>query len=129
MVKLLISINRKSGREPLIARTVLETGVLINVERAHIESMTGQVLVDVPAADADEVIAKLKSLNAGVEVLEEAVRRDEQECVECGACVSVCPQEVISFDEDWHLCMKTENCVLCGKCVEACPHNALSLRK
>jgi ferredoxin len=61
-----------------------------------------------------------------VKVLEHPVVRDENECVDCGACVSVCPREVFAFDGEWRLVMAVEKCVLCGKCIEACPHDALS---
>jgi NAD-dependent dihydropyrimidine dehydrogenase PreA subunit len=128
-MKFLIQFSRKGGHEPVIARTVKETGVLINVERAHIDSMAGEVLIDVPDTDADLVSRKLEEAGASVKVLEESVIRDETECVDCGACISVCPQDVFSFDGEWRLVMETDRCVLCGKCVEACPHSALSLNQ
>lgn len=128
-MKFLIQFSRKGGQEPVIARTVKETGVLINVERAHIDSMAGEVLIDVPDTDADLVARKLEEAGASVKVLEESVIRDETECVDCGACISVCPQDVFSFDGEWRLVMEADRCVLCGKCVEACPHSALSLNQ
>jgi NAD-dependent dihydropyrimidine dehydrogenase PreA subunit len=126
-MKLLLTFSRKGGGEPVIARTVKETGVLINVERAHIDSVSGEVLVDIPDADADIIRRHFENAGVNVELLEDAVRRDEEECIECGACISVCPQDVFSLDEDWHLRLEPERCVLCGKCVQACPHNALSI--
>ncbi|MDD4300768.1 MAG: 4Fe-4S binding protein [Methanomicrobium sp.] len=126
-MKLLVSFSRKKGFEPLIARTVMDTGVLINVERAYIESMSGEVLIDVPDADAAKVCKKLRESGADVEKLDESVRRDENECIDCGECISICPQDVFYFDEAWSVQMNTQSCVLCGKCVAACPHGALKL--
>ncbi|KQC04684.1 MAG: [Fe-S]-binding protein [Methanoculleus sp. SDB] len=126
-MKLLVTFSRKGGREPVIARTVKETGVLINVERAHIDSIAGEVLVDVADSDSDLVCTKLREFGATVRILEDSVRRDEDECVDCGACISVCPQDVFSFDDEWRLTLNEKRCVLCGKCVDACPHHALSL--
>ncbi len=126
-MKLLLTFSRRGGDEPVIARTVKETGVLINVERAHIDSVAGEVLVDIPDADVDIIRRHFENAGVNVELLEDAVQRDEEECIECGACISVCPQDVFSLDEDWHLRLKPERCVLCGKCVQACPHNALSI--
>lgn len=128
-MKLLVRFQKKRGQEPIIARTVLDTGVLINVERAYIESMSGEVLIDVAESDARRVCERLKELGANVERLEDSVTRKEEECIDCGECISVCPQNVFSFDEEWNLTMKQENCVLCGKCVEACPHSALSIHQ
>ncbi|MCK9298301.1 MAG: 4Fe-4S binding protein [Methanoculleus sp.] len=129
-MKLLLIFSRKGkadpGREPVIARVVKETGVLINVEKANIDSMAGEVLVDVPDADADLVRRRLEEMGVTVRVMENAIALDETECVDCGACISVCPQEVFSFDAEWRLSVRAERCVLCGKCIRACPHGALS---
>ncbi|MDN7012837.1 4Fe-4S dicluster domain-containing protein [Methanoculleus sp. FWC-SCC3] len=129
-MKLRLAFSRKGktdpGREPVIARVVKETGVLINVEKANIDSMAGEVLIDVPDRDADLVRRCLEEMGVTVRAMENAVIRDEEECVDCGACISVCPQEVFSFDAEWRLCVSAERCVLCGKCIQACPHGALS---
>ena len=126
-MKLLVNFSRKKGFEPLIAKTVMDTGVLINVERASIESMAGEILIDVPDSDAAKVCKKLRDSGANVERLEDSVKRDENECIDCGACISICLQEVFYFDEDWSIQMRTDKCVLCGKCTTACPHGALKL--
>jgi ferredoxin len=52
---------------------------------------------------------------------------NESECIDCGACISICPREVFSLDSDFKLKLAEEKCVLCGKCIEACPHQALML--
>ena len=103
-----------------------ETGVLVNVEKANIDSVAGEVLIDVPDSDADLVRQHLEEMGVDVHVMENAIALDETECVDCGACISVCPQEVFSFDEEWRLLVNGERCVLCGKCIQACPHSALS---
>ncbi|WP_054847255.1 4Fe-4S binding protein [Methanoculleus chikugoensis] len=130
-MKLLLTFSRKGkadpGREPVIARVVKETGVLINVEKANIDSMAGEVLIDVPDSSADQIRRRLEDLGVSVRVMENAIARDEEECVDCGgACISICPQEVFSFDAEWRLSVSAERCVLCGKCIRACPHGALS---
>ncbi len=132
-MKLLLAFSRKGkadpGREPVIARVVKETGVLVNVEKANIDSMAGEVLIDVPDKDADLVRRRLEEMGVTVRVMENAVALDEAECIDCGACISVCPQEVFSFDEEWRLRVISERCVLCGKCIQACPHGALSQQR
>ncbi|WP_342676082.1 4Fe-4S binding protein [Methanofollis sp. UBA420] len=126
-MKLMVSFSRKKVREPIIARVVKDTGVLINVERARIEPGEGEVLIDVPNGSADEVSQKMRDMGATVRVLEDAIHHNEAECVDCGACISICPQDVFSFDDDWNLVVDQKRCVLCGRCLQACPHGALSL--
>ena len=126
-MKLLVTFSRGKGRKPIIAQVVRDTGVLINVERALIDSSEGEALIDVPDDQCKLVSDTMISLGAKVHILEHGVSLDESECVDCGACISICPREVFSFDPDWKLSLDEERCVLCGKCVEACPSHALTL--
>ena len=126
-MKLLVNYSRGKGRKPIIAQVVRDTGVLINVERAVIDSSEGEALIDVPDDQCRLVSATMTKLGARVRILEHGVTFNESECVDCGACISICPREVFSFNTDFKLQLVEERCVLCGKCMEACPHNALTL--
>jgi L-aspartate semialdehyde sulfurtransferase ferredoxin len=125
-MKLLVTFSRKSGRKPIIAQVVKDTGVLINVERAIIDSSEGEALIDIPDESCQLIRKKLADLGATVRVLDRGIILDERECVDCGACVSICPQDVFYLDGDWKLAIHEGRCVLCGRCITACPHNALS---
>ncbi len=126
-MKLLVTFSRKKGRKPIIAQVVRDTGVLINVERAVIDSSEGEALIDVPDDQCRLVSDSLISLGADVQILEHGISVNESECVDCGACVSICPREVFSLGAGGKLYLAEEKCVLCGKCIEACPHQALTL--
>ncbi|MDH7509450.1 MAG: 4Fe-4S binding protein [Methanolinea sp.] len=125
-MKLLVTFSRKEGRKPIIAQVVRDTGVLVNVERALIDSSEGEALIDIPDESCRIVKDRLTDLGASVRILEEEIVLDETECVDCGACISICPQEVFSFDSGFRLRMDAKKCVLCGRCIEICPHRALS---
>ena len=120
-MKLLLTFSRRgqkdSGREPVIARVVKETGVLINVEKANIDSTAGEVLIDIPDSDADLVRQHLAEMGVTVCVMENAVVLDEAECIDCGACISICPQEVFSFDYEWLLQVNVAWGGVCGRCI------------
>jgi len=126
-MKLLVNFSRGKGRKPIIAQVVRDTGVLINVERAIIDSSEGEALIDVPDDQCRLVSDTMISLGAKVHILEHGINLDESECVDCGACISICPREVFSFDPDWKLSLDEKRCVVCGKCVDACPSHALTL--
>jgi NAD-dependent dihydropyrimidine dehydrogenase PreA subunit len=126
-MKLLVNFSRGKGRKPIIAQVVRDTGVLINVERAVIDSSEGEALIDVPDESCRLVRDRMADLGASVRILEHGVSLNESECIDCGACISICPREVFSFDKEFRLHLVEERCILCGKCVEACPHHALTL--
>jgi L-aspartate semialdehyde sulfurtransferase ferredoxin len=125
-MKLLVKLSHRS--RPIIAEVVKETGVLINVDRARSDAHEGEeALVDVPDEFCRLISEKMRGLGAEVSILDEGVRHDRDECVDCGSCISVCPKEVFSFNNEWELQVETKRCILCGRCVIACPHQALSL--
>ena len=48
-------------------------------------------------------------------------------CVDCGACISVCPVSVFYKDPDERVVADSEKCVRCRICIGVCPLKALSL--
>lgn len=50
---------------------------------------------------------------------------DKNKCIECGLCVSVCPQNAISKDKNNKV--DQSKCDGCGLCVEICPTKALEI--
>ena len=51
-------------------------------------------------------------------------------CVNCAACVVVCPQGIHKLDEQGHHVIDwqwSNTCIGCGKCVSVCMQNALSI--
>jgi ferredoxin len=125
-MKLIVTFSRKAGRKPIIAQVVRDTGILINVERALIDSSEGEAMIDIPDEACALVKRRLAELGASVRVIEDVIDLDETRCIDCGACISICPQEVFYFDESWKLLVRGEKCVLCGRCIEICPQRALS---
>jgi len=126
-MKLLLRFDSKTVTQPVLSRTTLKTGSLINILRASVGTRMGEILIEVDDEKAREVENVLKE--QGVEVIEllEAVQKDEEKCVHCGACVSICPTEAIYINGDKKVAIRTENCVHCGACVKVCPTKALSL--
>lgn len=51
----------------------------------------------------------------------------ESSCLNCGACVEVCPRKIHYMDEGIHQVRRDINCNGCRKCVGVCPKNALNI--
>ncbi|HOT07529.1 MAG: Ferredoxin [Methanosaeta sp. PtaB.Bin039] len=125
-MKLLLRVAPGIVRKPLIASVILETGALVNIERASIDAVSGEIVLDVSQEKCRQVKDALERLGVDVILLEIPVIRDDSECVHCGACVAICPTGTFHF-EDWRVVGEPGRCVQCGACVTACPHRALRL--
>lgn len=122
-----INISADIVGEPIIAESILETGTSLNISQAHFDSSHGEIIAEVENSQFRKIKDALNSRGAKITILDNPIIRDEEECVECGACISVCPVKVFSFDEEWNLQMDTDKCIQCGTCLKMCPHNALIL--
>ena len=63
----------------------------MNIERASIDAVSGEIVLEVPSEKCKEVKEAFERRGVRVVPLEIPVIRDENECVHCGACVSICP--------------------------------------
>lgn len=124
-----LRIRFKSGeiRQPIIAETVLKTGAKIEIELAKVEGSTGEIVMNVPEESCRSVVEFLKSKNVDVTRVGETIVKDEESCVHCGACVSICPVSAISYEHDWRVKLDKSQCVQCGTCVNACPLSVIRL--
>lgn len=126
-MKLLLRFNADIIRRPIIAETVLETGAKMEIERARVEGSVGEIVVNVPEDNCREVVNILKGKNVDVTRLDVPITRDYENCIHCGACVSVCPVDAISYEDDWRVRFSESRCVQCGTCVNACPVRVIKL--
>lgn len=126
-MRLLLRFDSRTVTKPVLSKTTLETGALINILRATVGSRRGEILIEVEDEKAKEVEDVLKSEGVDVVELLGAVRKDDELCVHCGACVSICPTEAIIINSSRKIIVEDEKCVHCGACVKVCPTKALSL--
>ncbi|MDK2833135.1 MAG: L-aspartate semialdehyde sulfurtransferase ferredoxin [Methanolobus sp.] len=126
-MKIKITISGETVVKPIIAESILETGVLLNVSQAHFDRSQGEIVADVMEEHYEKVYKALSSRGARVTRLDSPIEWNEDECVECSACISVCPTKVFSLEEDYSLRVDKAKCIQCGTCVEMCPQRALTL--
>ena len=51
--------------------------------------------------------------------------KDENKCIHCGACISICPVDVFYHDEKWIVRADYKKCTGCGICEDVCPAGAI----
>jgi ferredoxin len=128
LVRILLRFSEKMVEQPITAQVILEHGTPISIVAAHINSQGGEILAEVPATHVDKVIDAFREKGVIVTV-PKLIEVDKEKCVECGACLSLCPVSAISFKEDFSVVFDEEKCIgsPCGLCVDACPAKAIKL--
>jgi len=120
----LLRFDSKTVREPIISRAAIETGALINILRADVGARKGELIVEVPDERAEGVLEVFRRMGVEVQEITKSIARNEN-CVHCGACVSICPTEVFHFNGEKRVELRAERCIHCGACIKACPTMAL----
>jgi NAD-dependent dihydropyrimidine dehydrogenase PreA subunit len=124
-MKIVLKFPQKIMQDPLLADVVLETGVRINIDRALVDASIGEIVIDVPDERVEEVAEAFRRRGTDVYEMDTPLVFDEAECVQCGACVSVCPAEVFRYNKDRSISIDLTRCVLCKTCIAMCPQGAL----
>jgi len=73
------------------------------------------------------VVDYLRKEGVDVSKLEKNITNNVEKCVDCGACIALCPTGAISFKDDYSIKVNSDKCIRCGVCVEACPLRALEI--
>ena len=129
--KVLLRYSRDKAEEPILASVIRQTDVPINILHADLGAKGGEILIaiDAPEDKAEETISLFRELGIGVEEIKKAIELDKDACIECGACVSLCPTGALSLTKDYSVELVEDKCVYCEICVPSCPVRALKLRK
>ncbi len=125
-MKLLLRFPPDLHETPHTADVILETGARINIDRANVDAVQGEAVIEVPKEKEVQVAALFEQKGVEVRRLWRLIERDEERCVHCGACVSVCPTGVFAFDQSWQVSVEEQKCLRCSVCVKACPLGALA---
>jgi NAD-dependent dihydropyrimidine dehydrogenase PreA subunit len=52
---------------------------------------------------------------------------DRERCMNCGLCVTLCPEQAISMGPNYTVLIDSSQCTGCGSCINECPTEAISL--
>jgi len=128
MVRILLKFSEELVEKPITAQVILEHGVPISIVAAHIDSQGGEILAEVPSTHIEKVAETFREKGVIV-TFPKLIEVDSERCFDCGACLSLCPVNAISFKEDFSVVFDQEKCIgsPCGACVDACPARAIRL--
>ncbi|MEM4250392.1 MAG: 4Fe-4S binding protein [Candidatus Bathyarchaeia archaeon] len=121
-----MKFDKQRTAEPVISTVVLKTKALINILKAEVDESAGEVLIEIPDDKAESAIAAFEQEGVTVQV-GGFIEISRQRCIDCGHCITLCPVQAISADEDLTVILDQDRCINCGACVDCCPTRAISM--
>ena len=93
------------------------------VEKIHLEGSAAPMLQRTPKI--------VKTSNREKFELYEGrnIYREDQRCIHCGLCLSLCPEEVFGHDASWNIIVDYRRCNACWICGDVCPTDAIHIRE
>jgi len=130
-IKILLKYAGEVLDKPILSDVIRKTSAEINILHAEIDSRKGEILIGVegPPAEIDKVVKLFEESGVEAEKLEHVVTLDSDICMDCGACVSLCPTGALSIEKDYSVKLDEDKCILCEVCVPACPVRAIKVKR
>ncbi|MGZ7107849.1 MAG: 4Fe-4S binding protein [Methanobacterium sp.] len=111
----------------IISDSMKKYNIKFNILRANITPKGGVVLIELEGENVDQSIHNMENQGIQVDQVKKVLKRDEEKCVDCGACISLCPVKAICVKEDWSVGIDNELCIGCGFCTGSCPMKAITI--
>ncbi len=126
----LLIFERKIMYKPIIYRLARDFDIIFNVLEAKIlPKLEGRIILELHGTESsiEKSIDYLTSEGVQVQTLVDKIIRDNERCVHCGACTSVCRVDALSINRTtMEVDFDHDRCVACGMCKIACPVSAMS---
>lgn len=118
--------------KPITYKLVKDYDLKINILKAKVTPKEEGSLVlgiEGPEDNIKEGIKYLKKAGVHIQPLIQDVELDENKCIHCTYCVTLCPTQAFSVNrETMEVNLNKDKCIACGICVDACPYKAVELK-
>ncbi|MDD5112145.1 MAG: 4Fe-4S binding protein [Candidatus Altiarchaeota archaeon] len=124
-------LSRTSG-EPVLSKVIIKTKALVNILKADIDQDRGVMVINIIGTpeDARRVVQEFKKHdNVKIREIQRKISVNRDTCIDCGACIGLCPTNALNFDSKAKLEIFEDKCIQCKACVRACPMKALSIEE
>jgi len=107
-----------------IINVILEQNISVNILKFSTGRSGINLLLDIPEEKISSITEALKK-NDVIVNKKGRVIVDIEKCIDCGACVSLCPTDALHMDEKELLEYSLEKCIGCLLCIDSCPRFAI----
>ena len=127
----MLHFPHEQGDKPIVSKLVRDFGLDFNILKASITPREeGLLVMEIIGEEEDyeRGMDYIGSCGVTIQPLSQDIRRNEERCTHCGACLAVCPSDALSVDRaSMQVVFNHEDCVACELCIKACPPRAMEL--
>ncbi|MGD0230816.1 MAG: NIL domain-containing protein [Syntrophorhabdales bacterium] len=127
--RIILRFKKNTIDKPVVYRLAKDFDLVYNILRANVSPRAESMMVmEIEGEEADFArgIEYLKGWDVGIEPIGQDISRNEEECVHCGLCTSVCATQALDLErEAMRVRFNYEKCVACELCVKVCPVKAM----
>ncbi|MGA3174313.1 MAG: NIL domain-containing protein [Syntrophorhabdales bacterium] len=129
--RITLRFKRSQIDKPIVYRLAKDFNLIYNILRANVSPRAESMMVlEVEGSEADfaKGIEYLKEFDIEIEPIAQDIQKNEEKCVHCGLCASVCATQALDIDrETMEVRFDYERCVACELCVKVCPVKAMQV--
>ena len=129
--RITLRFQRSSIDKPIVYRLAKDFDLVYNILRANVSPRAESMMVlEVEGSEGEfeKGIAYLQGIGVGIEPIDQDISKDEERCVHCGLCTSVCASQALDIErETMRVRFDYEKCVACELCVKVCPVRAMQV--
>jgi L-aspartate semialdehyde sulfurtransferase ferredoxin len=131
-IRVVLSFPPNRVEDPVIYRLIKNHGLMVNILRATIDpGKQGRMVLEMSGEEKElsAGLNYLEGMEVRVEPLGQEITHLHERCMNCTACVPLCPTGALDVNrENWLVSYDSTKCVVCLSCVEACPYKAMEIR-
>jgi L-aspartate semialdehyde sulfurtransferase ferredoxin len=127
--RIILRFKKSKIDKPIVYRLAKDFDLVYNILRASVSPRAESMMV--LEVEGDEANFKkgteyLSDCGIAIEPIEQDINRNEDKCVHCGLCTSVCATQALDIDrETMRVRFDYAKCVGCELCVKVCPVKAM----
>jgi Fe-S-cluster-containing dehydrogenase component len=128
---LVLNFPRSQTKEPITYKLVKDFDLMFNILKARIKpNEQGTLVIQLKGTEEnmEKGLNYLKDIGIHWEALSQGIKWDDNVCIHCTACTSLCPTNALYVDRDtMYVHFDHDKCIACEMCLTACSYKAITL--
>jgi L-aspartate semialdehyde sulfurtransferase ferredoxin len=117
--------------QPVTYQLIKKYDLMVNILRARVTPREeGRLTVEISGKKSklEEGLRFISQLGVSFQPLAQEVRWQEDRCIRCTACISICPTGALNVTRpEMEVSFTPDKCIACELCMPSCPYRAIEI--